>query len=247
MRLLRRLLSPCPPMQINGADSTKIAVWVGGKHSNARSKPTFHKLVIANLPNNPPRWPEVEEVVRKILYAYKENAPALGAHGRVDRAHRLASLLRTDRIRLHQASSRYMDRRAQDHEHVGPYPLLNARSGERACDSRIVVNEGPYTHQASDSALQFARAALAKGHEIFRVFFYHDGVNNGTRSTIPPQDDRNLQQRWSELAADARTSTSSSASRRRSGAAFSTPTRPSGRARTATISRPASASRASAN
>ena len=64
---------PCPPMQINGANSTRIAVWVGGKHSNARSKPAFHKLVVANLPNNPPRWPEVEEVVRTILYAYKEH------------------------------------------------------------------------------------------------------------------------------------------------------------------------------
>ena len=65
---------PCPPMQINGYDETRIAVWVGGKHSNARSKPTFHKLVVANLPNNPPRWPEVEAVVKKILYTYKENA-----------------------------------------------------------------------------------------------------------------------------------------------------------------------------
>ena len=65
---------PCPPMQINGADSTRIAVWVGGKLSNARSKPAFHKLVVANLPNNAPRWPEVAEVVRKILYAYKSNA-----------------------------------------------------------------------------------------------------------------------------------------------------------------------------
>ncbi len=64
----------------------------------------------------------------------------------------------------------------------------------------VVVNEGPYTHQASDSALQFVKAALAKGHEIFRVFFYHDGVNNGTRLTVPPQDDRNLQRLWSELA-----------------------------------------------
>lgn len=64
----------------------------------------------------------------------------------------------------------------------------------------VVVNEGPYTHQASDSALQFVRAALDKGHEIFRVFFYHDGVNNGTRLTVPPQDDRNLQRAWSELA-----------------------------------------------
>ena len=44
----------------------------------------------------------------------------------------------------------------------------------------IVINEGPYTHQASDSALQFTKSALAKGHEVFRVFFYHDGVNNGT-------------------------------------------------------------------
>ena len=64
---------PCPPMQINSAESTKLAIWVGGKHSNARSKPTFHKLVVAGLPNNPPRWPEVAEIVKKILYAYKED------------------------------------------------------------------------------------------------------------------------------------------------------------------------------
>jgi len=65
----------------------------------------------------------------------------------------------------------------------------------------IQVNEGPYQHQASDSAYLFAKAALEKGHEIFRVFFYHDGVNNATRLTTPPQDDRNVVNRWSELAA----------------------------------------------
>ena len=64
----------------------------------------------------------------------------------------------------------------------------------------IQVNEGPYQHQASDSAYQFAKAALAAGHEVYRVFFYHDGVNNGTRLTTPPQDDRNVVTRWSELA-----------------------------------------------
>lgn len=64
----------------------------------------------------------------------------------------------------------------------------------------IVVNEGPYTHQASDTAYQFAKAALEKGHEVVRVFFYHDGVNNGTRLTTPPQDDRHIVNRWSELA-----------------------------------------------
>jgi tRNA 2-thiouridine synthesizing protein D len=64
----------------------------------------------------------------------------------------------------------------------------------------ILVNEGPYTHQASDTAFQFAKAVLAKGHEIFRIFFYHDGVNNATRLTTPPQDDRNIVNRWSKLA-----------------------------------------------
>ena len=64
----------------------------------------------------------------------------------------------------------------------------------------ILVNEGPYTHQASDSAYHFTAAALRGGHEIVRVFFYHDGVNNGTRLSVPPQDDRNISERWSELA-----------------------------------------------
>jgi len=64
----------------------------------------------------------------------------------------------------------------------------------------VVLNEGPYQHQAADTAYHFIRAALAKGHEIFRVFFYHDGVNNGTRLTTPPQDDRNIVTRWSLLA-----------------------------------------------
>jgi len=64
----------------------------------------------------------------------------------------------------------------------------------------VMVNEGPYTHQASDTAYNFIVAALAAGHEIFRVFFYHDGVNNGTRLTTPPQDDRHIVNRWSELS-----------------------------------------------
>ncbi len=64
----------------------------------------------------------------------------------------------------------------------------------------IQVNTGPFTHQASDSAYRFTLAALENGHEIHRVFFYHDGVNNGTMMGAPPQDDRNLQVLWSELA-----------------------------------------------
>lgn len=65
----------------------------------------------------------------------------------------------------------------------------------------LLVNEGPYTHQASDSAYHFAAAAIKQGHQVARVFFYHDGVNNGSRLTTPPQDDRHITNRWSALGA----------------------------------------------
>lgn len=63
----------------------------------------------------------------------------------------------------------------------------------------IVVNEGPYTHQASDSAYQFCLAALEAGHEVMRVFFYQDGVYNASRLATPPRDDRNIGKRWRAL------------------------------------------------
>ena len=56
----------------------------------------------------------------------------------------------------------------------------------------ILINEGPYTHEATDSAYLFARAAIEKGHQVSRVFFYHDGVNNSSRLTEPPQDNRHI-------------------------------------------------------
>ena len=65
----------------------------------------------------------------------------------------------------------------------------------------IVVNEGPFTHQASDSAYRFAVAAVERGHRVIRVFFYYDGVNNGNKLSEPQADDRNLVKLWGELAA----------------------------------------------
>ncbi len=64
----------------------------------------------------------------------------------------------------------------------------------------ILINEGPYQHQATDTAYLFCKAAIEKGHEIRRVFFYHDGVNNSSSLTEPPQDDRNIVARWSKMA-----------------------------------------------
>ncbi len=66
----------------------------------------------------------------------------------------------------------------------------------------ILINEGPYQHQASDTALHYVKAAIKKGHEIYRVFFYNDGVNNATKLSSPPQDDRNITKEWSMLAKD---------------------------------------------
>ena len=64
----------------------------------------------------------------------------------------------------------------------------------------ILINEGPFTHQASDTAYQFVKAALDKGHQILRVFFYYDGVNNANKLSEPQSDDRNLVKMWSDLA-----------------------------------------------
>jgi tRNA 2-thiouridine synthesizing protein D len=66
----------------------------------------------------------------------------------------------------------------------------------------VVISEGPYTHEAADTAFNFVKAALAAGHEVPRVFFYHDGVNVSTRLSVPPQDERNIQKNWSALAAE---------------------------------------------
>ncbi len=66
----------------------------------------------------------------------------------------------------------------------------------------ILVNEGPFTHQASDSAYHFTKAALEKGHQVLRVFFYYDGVNNANKLSAPQADDRNLVNLWSELAGE---------------------------------------------
>jgi len=64
----------------------------------------------------------------------------------------------------------------------------------------IVISEGPYTHQAADTAYHFVKSAIAKGHEVARVFFYHDGVNVSSRLTVPPQDERHIQNNWTTLA-----------------------------------------------
>ena len=66
----------------------------------------------------------------------------------------------------------------------------------------VLILDGPYNHEASDSAYNFVTAALKKGHEITGVFFYHDGVLNGNKLMDPPSDDRHIGNRWSKLGKD---------------------------------------------
>jgi tRNA 2-thiouridine synthesizing protein D len=68
----------------------------------------------------------------------------------------------------------------------------------------ILVNEAPFGHPATESALAFARAVLSRGHELFRVFFYFGGVHNANRLAAPPGADRNMVRAWSRLAAESK-------------------------------------------
>ncbi|HOG46105.1 MAG TPA: sulfurtransferase complex subunit TusD [Anaerolineae bacterium] len=65
----------------------------------------------------------------------------------------------------------------------------------------VMILEGPYQHQAADSAYQFIQAARARGHEIVGVFLYSDGVNSASRFVNPPGE-RNVAARFEALAAE---------------------------------------------
>lgn len=64
----------CPAMPIADAEGDGIAIYAGGKVSNARKPPMFSRLVVPYLPNNPPRWPEVVSIVKKIVEVYARKA-----------------------------------------------------------------------------------------------------------------------------------------------------------------------------
>ncbi len=64
----------------------------------------------------------------------------------------------------------------------------------------IQVNASPYANEAAELAYRFTIAALTKGHQVRRVFFYHDGVYHALGLAAPPADETNCVLRWTELA-----------------------------------------------
>lgn len=60
----------------------------------------------------------------------------------------------------------------------------------------LLICAAPQSGEAANSAYRFAKAALASGHSIERLFFYGDGAHNASRLTVMPQDEPNLPARW---------------------------------------------------
>jgi len=86
----------------------------------------------------------------------------------------------------------------------------------------VQLKEGPYNHEASDTAFHFIQAARKRGHEVVAVFLYNDGVYNIAKHAEPPQDDRNIQKRWSELGEEGVTIYACIAAAKRRGITSST-------------------------
>jgi tRNA 2-thiouridine synthesizing protein D len=63
----------------------------------------------------------------------------------------------------------------------------------------IVVYAAPYSSQAAATAFNFTQSLLNQGHDIYRLFFFGDGVHNANRLSVVAQDERNLQQQWDQL------------------------------------------------
>jgi len=63
----------------------------------------------------------------------------------------------------------------------------------------IVIYAAPYSSESAATALRFAKSLIGQGHELYRLFFFGDGVHNASKLTVVAQDEINLQQQWSEL------------------------------------------------
>jgi tRNA 2-thiouridine synthesizing protein D len=64
----------------------------------------------------------------------------------------------------------------------------------------LLVLGAPVSTQTSDTALAFARAAIAGGHRVLRVFFYRDGVYCANRLAVAATGSRSSAEQWSALA-----------------------------------------------
>lgn len=64
----------------------------------------------------------------------------------------------------------------------------------------LQINSSPYQSNTAYSAYCFIKALLQQQHEVYRVFFYQDGIYHAFKHNTPPDDELQTTQLWSELA-----------------------------------------------
>jgi len=64
----------CPSMPLADKEGDGIVLMVGGKVSNRISAPKFSKVVVAFIPNEPPRWETTTKTIKKIIDVYATHA-----------------------------------------------------------------------------------------------------------------------------------------------------------------------------
>lgn len=64
----------------------------------------------------------------------------------------------------------------------------------------LLVNGSVYGSQSARNAYRFACAVIEKSHTLSSVFFYQDGVLNGSSITVPANDEFDLVKAWQQLA-----------------------------------------------
>ena len=65
----------------------------------------------------------------------------------------------------------------------------------------ITLLAGPQD-AAARSALEFARAVLASGHQISRLFFYRDAVHIASGLGVQPQDEQDVSREWRDFISE---------------------------------------------
>lgn len=63
----------------------------------------------------------------------------------------------------------------------------------------LVITGAPYTSQAPQTALSVARALVAAGHRIDRLFLYGDGVLLASDLNCPPSDETDWTRVWAHF------------------------------------------------
>ncbi len=64
----------------------------------------------------------------------------------------------------------------------------------------IQINCSPTQSNTSHTAYQFVKTVLQMRHDVFRVFFYQEGIYHAFANAIPPDDEWQITQQWEALA-----------------------------------------------